>query len=92
MVDWTPENYLFQAYTDRNLNEKNCIKDPASCTGFAGGRRLDDFVQSTKTVPFTNLDNNYFFTDGYTGYYYNDNFNGLNIMKPYPFIPDANRV
>jgi hypothetical protein len=90
MVDWTPEDKLFQAYTDRNLNQKNCFLDPASCTGFAGGRRLDDFVQPTKTVPYVNLDGNTFYPDSYVGsYFYPVNFD---INKPYPFMPDKNRV
>ena len=90
MVNWTPEDKLFQAYTDRNLNQKNCILDPAGCTEFAGGRRLDDFVQSTKTVPYVNLDGNTFYPDSYLGsYWYPVNFD---INKPYPFIPNADRV
>ncbi len=93
MVNWTPEDYLFQAYTNRTINKQNCLKSPASCGDGAGGSRLNDaFVQSTKAIPYVNLDNNYFYPDGYVGSYYNDNFNGLNIMKPYPYIPDANRV
>ncbi len=90
MVNWTPEDKLFQAYTDRNLNQKNCIQDPASCTGFAGGSRLDDFVQATKTIPYVNLDGNTFYPDSYVGsYFIPPNFD---INKPYPFMPDANRV
>lgn len=93
MVNWTPEDYLFQAYTDRSINQRDCIRSPASCGSGAGGSRLNDaFVQSTKAVPNVNLDSNYFYPDSYTGHYYNDNFNGLNIMKPYPFIPNGNRV
>ena len=90
LTKWSPEDKLFQLYTDRNLNQKNCLKDPASCTGFAGGMRLDDFVQSTKAVPSVNLDNNYFFPDSYLGSYRIDPL--FDINKPYPFIPDANRV
>lgn len=90
MVNWTPEDKLFQAYTDHNLNQKNCILDPASCTGFAGGRRLDDFVQATKTVQYVNLDGNMFYPDSYVGsYFIPPNFD---INKPYPFMPYANRV
>lgn len=90
MTNWTPEDYLFQAYTDRTINKKDCLNDPASCIGFAGGRRLDDFVQSTKTVPYVNLDGNTFYPDSYLGsYWYPVNFD---INKPYPFIPKANRV
>lgn len=93
LTEWTPEDYLFQGYTDRVINEKNCILDPASCTGFSGGARLSDgFVQSTKAVSDVKLDGNYYYPDSYVGSYYNDNFNGLNIMKPYPWIPNANRV
>ena len=90
LTTWTPEDKLFQLYTDRNLNKKNCISDPASCTGFAGGKRLDDYVQSTKALPYVNLDGNTFYPDGYVGsYFIQPNFD---ISKPYPLIPDANRV
>ena len=90
LTNWTDENKLFQIYTDRNLNQKNCINDPASCTGFSGGRRLDDFVQSTKAIADVKLDNNYFFPDSYVGsYWIEPNFD---INKPYPYIPDSNRV
>jgi hypothetical protein len=90
LTNWTPEDKLFQAYTNRNLNQKNCILDPASCIGFAGGRRLDDFVQTTKAVPNVNLDGNYYYPDSYVGSYFIDpNFD---INKPYSFMPDVNRV
>lgn len=91
LTNWTPEDYLFQAYTDRAINNKNCVSNPASCTGFAGGARLaDGFVQSTKTVPNVNLDGNTFYPDSYLGsYWYPVNFD---INKPYPFIPDTNKV
>jgi hypothetical protein len=93
LTKWTDENKLFQLYTEKAINDKKCLLDPASCTGFSGGARLSDgFVQSTKSVPYVNLDGNYYYTDSYLGSYYNDNFNGLNIMKPYPFIPDSNKV
>jgi len=92
LTQWTPENYLFQAYTDRAINKKNCLKDPASCTyGTSGGARLNDsFVQSTKSVPNINLDGTYFYPDSYVGSYFaQPNFD---IVKPYPFIPNNNRV
>jgi hypothetical protein len=92
LTQWTPENYLFQAYTDRAINYKNCLKDPASCTyGTFGGARLNDgFVQSTKSVSNVNLDGNYFYPDSYVGSYFTQpNFD---INKPYPFIPNGNRV
>jgi len=91
MTSWTPQDYLFQGYMNRAINDKNCLLDPASCTGFAGGARLPDgFVQSTKTVPYVNLDGNYFYPDSYVGsYWIEPNFD---INKPYPYIPNANRV
>jgi hypothetical protein len=93
LTNWTPQDYLFQAYTDRAINDRDCIKNPASCGSGAGGSRLNDaFVQSTKAVPYVNLDGNYFYPDSYTGHYFNDNFNGLNIMKPYPVILDKDKV
>jgi hypothetical protein len=91
MTQWTPENYLFQAYMDNSINNKNCIKDPGSCTAFYGTRLADGFVQSTKAVPYVNLDDNIFYPDSYVGSYYNDNMS-FNIMKPYPFMPDNNIV
>jgi len=92
LTQWTPEDYLFQAYTDRAINERNCIKDPASCTyGTSGGSRLNDgFIQSTKAVSNVNLDGNFFYPDSYVGSYFaQPNFD---INKPYPFIPNGNRV
>lgn len=92
LTQWTPENYLFQAYTDRSINNRDCIKDPASCTyGTFGGARLNDaFVQPTKAVPNVNLDGNYYYPDSYVGTYFTQpNFD---IVKPYPFVPDANKV
>lgn len=91
MTNWTPQDYLFQGYIDRAINDKNCILDPGSCTGFAGGARLPDgFVQSTKAVSNVNLDGNYFYPDSYVGSYWTEpNFD---INKPYPYIPNANKV
>lgn len=92
LTQWTPEDYLFQAYTDRTINKRNCVKDPASCTyGTSGGSRLNDsFVQSTKAVSNVNLDGNYYYPDSYVGSYFTQpNFD---INKPYPFIPNGNRV
>jgi hypothetical protein len=90
LTNWTPEDYLFQAYTDRAINNKDCINDPASCTGFYGTRLANGFVQSTKTVPYVNLDGNTFYPDSYVGsYWYPVNFD---INKPYPFMPNKNRV
>lgn len=91
LTKWTDEDKLFQLYTDRAINDKNCRLDPASCTGFAGGARLNDgFVQSTKAVPYVSLDGGYFYPDSYTGsYWIEPNFD---INKPYPWIPNSNRV
>jgi len=92
LTQWTPEDYLFQAYTDRAINKRDCIKDPASCTyGTSGGSRLNDgFVQSTKAVSYVKLDGNYYYPDSYVGsYYIQPNFD---INKPYPFIPNGNKV
>lgn len=94
LTKWTDENKLFQLYTNRAINQRDCIKDPASCAlGSAGGARLNDaFVQSTKNVPYVNLDGNYLYLDSYTGHYYNDNFNTPNINKPYPVILHGDKV
>lgn len=91
LTKWTDENKLFQGYIDRAINDKNCLTDPASCTGFSGGARLPDgFVQSTKALPNVNLDNNTFYPDSYLGSYFTTpNFD---IVKPYPWIPNSNRV
>lgn len=91
MTNWNPQDYLFQAYMNRAINDKNCRLDPASCTGFSGGARLPDgFNQSTKAVPYVNLDGNYFYPDSYVGsYWIEPNFD---INKPYPWIPNGNRV
>ena len=92
LTEWTPEDILFQSYLNNAMYNKDCIKDPASCTlGTSGGARLPDgFVQSTKAVNSVNIDGTAFFPDSYVGSYYNDNFNGLNIMKPYAFMPNSN--
>ena len=91
MTSWNPQDYLFQGYMNRAINDKNCLHDPASCTGFAGGARLPDgFVQSTKTVPNVNLDGNYFYPDSYVGsYWIEPNFD---INKPYPVILNGDKV
>lgn len=91
LTNWAPQDYLFQGYIDKAINDKNCLLDPASCTGFAGGARLPDgFVQSTKTVPYVNLDGNYFYPDSYVGsYWIEPNFD---ISKPYPVILNSDRV
>lgn len=91
LTEWTPEDVLFQSTYNNLLYNKDCIKDPASCGGGSGGFRLgEDFVQSTKAKPYVTLDNNIFYPDSYVGSYYNDNFNGLNITKPYAFMPNSN--
>lgn len=91
LTKWTPEDILFQSYLNDAIYNKDCIKDPASCTGFSGGARLPDgFVQSTKSVNSVNIDGTEYYPDSYTGSYYNDNFNGLNIMKPYPYMSSSN--
>ena len=92
MVDWTPENKLFQMYTDKAINNRDCIRDPASCAlGSAGGSRLNDsFVQSTKAVPYVNLDNNYYYPDSYLGNYWIEP--SFDISKPYPVILKKDKV
>ena len=91
LTKWGPQDYLFQGYIDKAINDKNCLLDPASCTGFAGGARLPDgFVQSTKSVSNVNLDGNYFYPDSYVGsYWIEPNFD---INKPYPVILNGDRV
>ena len=91
LTNWGPQDYLFQGYIDKAINDKNCLLNPASCTGFAGGARLPDgFVQSTKSVPYVNLDGNYFYPDSYVGsYWIEPNFD---INKPYPVILNGDRV
>lgn len=91
LTNWKPQDYLFQGYIDKAINDKNCLLDPASCTGFAGGARLPDgFVQSTKAVPYVNLDGNYFYPDSYVGSYWTEpNFD---ISKPYPVILNGDKV
>lgn len=88
LTKWTDENKLFQLYTNKSINERNCITDPVSCSlGSAGGSRLNDaFVQSTKAVPYVNLDGNYYYPDSYLANYYNVNFNTPDINKPYPVV------
>lgn len=92
LTKWTPENILFQSYLNNAIYNKDCIKDPASCTiGTSGGARLPDgFVQSTKSVNNINIDGTEYYPDSYLASYYNDNFNGLNIMKPYAYMPSSN--
>lgn len=89
MTQWNPQDYLFQSYMDKALYDINCVKDPASCSGFAGGHRLSDgFVQSTKSVPSVNIDGNTFYTDSYVGsYFIEPNFD---INKPYPVMLKQN--
>lgn len=92
LTEWTPEDILFQSYLNNDMYNKDCIRDPASCTlGTSGGARLPDgFVQSTKSVNSLNIDGTAYFPDSYVASYYNDNFNGLNIMKPYAYMPSSN--
>lgn len=89
MTQWSPRDYLYQGYLDNLLYNKDCIKDPASCGGGAGGFRLgEDYVQATKAKPFVSLDGNTFYTDSYTGsYFIEPNFD---IMRPIPYMPDSN--
>jgi len=91
LTNWTSEDNLFQLYTDKAINERDCARNPASCGNGAGGSRLNDaFVQSTKSIPFVNLNGNYFYPDSYIGsYFIEPNFD---ISKPYPWIPNNNRV
>ena len=91
LTKWTPEDILFQSYLNNAMYNKDCIRDGGSCGAGAGGYRLPDgFVQSTKSVNSVNIDGTAFFPDSYVGSYYNDNFNGLNIMKPYAYMPSSN--
>lgn len=89
LTEWTPRDELYQATYNNLLNNKNCVKDPASCGGGSGGYRLgEDFVQSTKAKPFVSLDGNLFYPDSYVGsYFIEPNFD---IVKPYPIMPDSN--
>ena len=89
MTEWTPSDYLFQNYYNELLYNKNCIKDPASCGGGAGGSRLgEDFNQATKAKPFVTISGNTFYPDGYVGSYFIEP--PFDISKPYPFMPDSN--
>ncbi len=91
MTRWLPDDYLYQNMYNNLLYNKDCIKSPSSCGGGSGGFRLgEDFNEPTKTVPFVNIDGNTFYTDSYVGsYFIEPSFDG---NKPYPFIPDKNRV
>lgn len=91
MTRWQPIDYLYQDMYNNLLYNKDCIKSPSSCGGGSGGFRLgEDFNEPTKTVPFVNIDGNSFYTDSYVGsYFIEPSFDG---NKPYPFIPEQNRV
>lgn len=91
MTKWKPDDYLFQAYTDRALYDVECSKDLAACGNGAGGYRLNSgFVQSTKAVNDVNIDGNIFYPDSYVGSYFITP--SFDINKPYPVIFDNNRV
>jgi hypothetical protein len=87
MTELRPIDYLYQTYYDNLLYNKDCLKNPASCGGGAGGFRLgEDFVQATKAKPFVYIGDNVFYPDSYVGSYFSDNLN-FDISKPFPFIP-----
>lgn len=88
LTKWTDENKLFQLYTNKTINCRDCEMNPTSCSlGSVGGSRLNDaFVQSTKAVNYVNLDENYYYPDSYLANYYNVNFNTPDINKPYPIV------
>lgn len=89
MTQWAPRDYLYQAYYDNLLYNKNCINDPGSCGSWFGGSRLgEDFNQATKAKAFVSLDGNTYYPDSYTGSYFMEpNFD---IMRPIPFMPTSN--
>ena len=89
MTQWKDRDYLYQTNYDNLLYNKDCIRDPASCGGGAGGFRLgEDFVQATKAKPFVSISGDYFYPDSYVGsYFIEPNFD---IVKPYPYMPNSN--
>jgi len=91
MTHWTGTDYLYQGLYDNLLYNKNCIGDPSSCGGGAGGYRLgEDFVEPSKALDNVNISGNTFYPDSYVGsYFHTPNFD---IVKPYPFIPSTNKV
>jgi hypothetical protein len=86
-----PIDYLYQSYYDNLLYNKDCIKDPASCGGSSGGMRLgEDFNKPTNAKSIVDIDGTAFYPDSYLGSYRNFDFNGLDIMRPIPYMPSSN--
>lgn len=90
LTEWKPIDNLYQSTYNNLLYNKDCIKDPASCGGGAGGFRLgEDYVSSTRAKPYVNIGNNVFYPDGYVGSYFTDDLD-FNIMRPIAYMPDSN--
>ena len=89
ITEWTPQDYLFQAYYDNLLYNKDFIKDPANAGGGAGGFRLgEDFNQPSKAKTFVSIDGKLLYPNDYVGsLWLEPNFD---ISKPYPFMPTSN--
>ena len=88
MTTWKEKDYLYQKLYDNLLYDKNCLKDPSSCGGGAGGFRLgEDFVQATKAKPFVEISGDTFFPDSYVGSYFTEPT--FDIVKPYPYMPNS---
>jgi hypothetical protein len=81
-----PGDKLFDKAYDNLVYNKDCLNNPASCAGGAGGYRLgEDFNKPTRAKEFVRLDGKLFYPDSYVGSYYTDpNFD---INKPYPIMP-----
>ena len=87
MTKWKPIDYLYQSAYDNLLNNKDCLKYPASCGGGSGGSRLgEDYIQATKAKPFVDISGNTFYPDSYVGsYFIEPNFD---INRPIPYMPN----
>lgn len=86
-----PIDYLYQSSYDNLLYNKDCIKDVGACGSNSGGARLgEDFNKPTNAKSVVDIDGTAFYGDSYLGSYRNFNFDGLDIMRPIPYIPSSN--
>lgn len=90
--EWSPSDYLYQAYYNNGINDTDCINDPPSCGNYSGSNnRLNSgFVQPTKAKSSVDIDSNTFYPDSYVGSYWIEP--SFDISKPLPFLPESNKV